>query len=723
MATVFLGHDLKHDRPIALKVLHPELAAMLGSERFLREIRIAARLTHPYILSLHDSGQVEGLLYYIMPYVAGESLRERLLREKQLSLEDALTTSREVADALSCAHRQGIVHRDLKPENILLSGGHAVVADFGVARAIGVASGEQLTETGLAVGTPAYMSPEQAAGEAVDARADIYALGCVLYEMLAGEPPYTGATAQVVIAKRFTEPVPRVRRLRETVPVAVEQALMKALAKAPADRFASAAQFVEAMTHAAGVPLPAQSVAVLPFLNLSGNPENDYFADGITEDVIAQLSKIRALKVISRTSVMPFKKREQSASDISTQLGVATLLEGSVRRARDRVRIVAQLIDAATNRHLWAETYDRELIDIFAIQSDVALRIAVALQAELSPDERASLKDHAAAGPSQNPEAYEAYLKGRFHWYQHTPENLEIALRYFELALQKDPDYALAHGAIADTWGGRTFLGLVAPREAYPAVRAGVLRAIELDDTIAETHDLMGRLQMWFEWDLETAERAFQRAIQLNANYADVRVFYAWLLNTVERWEEAKTQMARALELDPLNAFFQWSLGFGLFLQRRYDDAIDQFRRTLRMDPSVLLAHSGLWISLHQKNMHEEALREARKYFEALEDREVTDAMTSGFAEGGYARSMHLAADTLAERFSQTYVPPTRVARLYAYANESNLAVQWLEKAYAERDFEMVYLGIHPSWDNLRSDPRFQDLLGRVEFPTRSPTQ
>ena len=214
----------------------------------------------------------------------------------------------------------------------------------------------------------------------------------------------------------------------------------------------------------------------------------------------------------------------------------------------------------------------------------------------------------------------------------------EIALRYFELALQKDPNYALAHGAVADTWGGRTFLGLVAPREAYPAVRAGVLRAIELDDTIAETHDLMGRLQMWFEWDLKTAEQAFQRAIQLNANYADVRVFYAWLLNTVKRWTEAKTQIVRALELDPLNAFFQWSLGFGLFLQRRYNDAIDQFRRTLRMDPGVLLAHSGLWISLHQKNMYDEALREAKKYFEALEDQEVTDALTNGFAEGGHAR-------------------------------------------------------------------------------------
>jgi serine/threonine protein kinase/tetratricopeptide (TPR) repeat protein len=718
MATVYLAHDLKHDRHVALKVLHSELAASLGAERFHREIRLAARLQHPHILTVFDSGEAAGYPWFTMPYVEGESLRDRLNREHQLSLEDAIRIGREVALALEYAHQHGVIHRDIKPENLLLTkDGSTLVADFGIARALGGVDSE-LTGTGMAIGTPAYMSPEQASGARdVDARTDIYSLGCVLYEMLVGEPPYTGATAQAVIAKLFTEPVPRVRRVRDTVPVPIDQALRKSLAKAPADRFASAAEFAKGITHPAPIQVMAQSVAVLPFLNLSGDPENEYFADGITEDVIAQLSKIRALKVISRTSVMPFKRREHSVQEIGTRLDVAALLDGSVRRARDRVRIVARLVDAETGQHLWVETYDRELTDIFAIQSDVALRIAAALEAELSPDERARLKDHAAAGRSPNPEAYEAYLRGRFHWYQHTPENLDTALRYFQLALQKDPNYALAHGAIADTWGGRTFLGLVAPHEAYPTVRAGVLRAINLDDTIAETHDLVGRLKMWFEWDLESAERAFQRAIQLNSNYADVRVFYAWLLNTTERWEEAKTQVARALELDPLNAFFQWSLGFGLFLQRRYDDAINQFRRTLRMDPSVLLAHAGLWISFHQKNMDEEALREARRYFEALEDLEVTNALTRGSSVGGYPQSMRIAADTLAERFSRTYVPPTRVARLYAYANEGDLAIQWLERGYAERDFEMVYLGIHPSWEHLHSDRRFQDLWRRVKSP------
>ncbi len=412
--TVFLGHDLKHDRPIALKVLHPELAAVLGPERFLREIRIAAQFTHPYILSLHDSGQVEGLLYYIMPYVAGESLRERLLREKQLPLEDALTTTREVSGSVEL--RTHTCNRAGSPAENNSTGVPPWRHRIGVARAIGVASGEQLADRSRSRNAGLHARSRQQL--AVDARPHLPRWAACSHARRPPPSPLPAGARPVAIAEPFTAPNPAAFG---TASGAVEPALIKALAGPPTGR---SRNFVEALSHAAAVPSPAQSVAVLPFLNLSGNPENDYFADSITEDVIAQLSKIRALKVISRTSVMPFKKREQSALEIGTQLGVATLLEGSVRRARDRVRIVAQLIDVATNRHLWAETYDRELIDIFAIQSDVALRIAVALEAELSPDEQASLKNHAAAGRSQNPEAYEAYLKGRFRWYQHTPGNL-----------------------------------------------------------------------------------------------------------------------------------------------------------------------------------------------------------------------------------------------------------------------------------------------------------
>ncbi|MGH7630979.1 MAG: protein kinase domain-containing protein, partial [Gemmatimonadales bacterium] len=415
MATVYLADDLKHHRQVAIKVLRPELGYLLGPDRFTREIRIAAGLNHPHILPLHDSGEADGLLFYVMPYVRGESLRQRLGRERQLPISEAIGIARQIASALDHAHAHGLIHRDIKPENILLHEGVAMVTDFGVAVAAGPAPGDRLTASGLMVGTPAYMSPEQAAGErTLDARSDVYSLGCLLFELLAGEPPYTGATAQAVIAKRFTEPVPCVGRVRAAVPPEVEQAVTRALARAPGDRFRSAGAFADALTQPATLVRPAArpgrtSIAVLPFTNLSAEPENEFFTDGVTEDVIAQLSKIRALKVISRTSVMPFKRREQSLREIGAALQVATLLEGSVRRAGNRVRIVAQLIDAETDEHLWADTYDRQLTDIFAIQTDVALQIAAALEAELSPEERSRIRKE----PTRDVQAYQLYLLGR----------------------------------------------------------------------------------------------------------------------------------------------------------------------------------------------------------------------------------------------------------------------------------------------------------------------
>src|SRR5205823_2005018 len=381
MATVYLARDLRHGRAVAIKVLRPEIAAALGPERFLREIEVAARLTHPHILALHDSGQAGGFLYYVMPYIEGESLRDRLAREGPLPLEDALRITREVASALSYAHNHDVVHRDIKPENILLSGGEAVVADFGIARAITQAGGARLTETGLRVGTPAYMSPEQASGSGlIDGRSDVFSLACVLYEMLAGEPPYTGPNAQVVIAKRFTDPVPSVRRLRDTIPPTMDAAITKALAKAPTDRFATAAQFGEALEApaqrardtgrrtsrlAAGAGLaatlvvaaaglfvlsrphgtpalagpPGQSIAVLPFVNVSGAPQEEYLSDGISEELINALSKLPQLKVVARPSSFAFKGKNEDVRQIGQALQVATVLGGSVRRAANRLRV------------------------------------------------------------------------------------------------------------------------------------------------------------------------------------------------------------------------------------------------------------------------------------------------------------------------------------------------------------------------------------------------
>ncbi len=449
MAVVYLARDVRHQRRVALKVLRPEFGAVLGVDRFQAEIRVTANLQHPNVVPLFESGEAAGQLFYVMPFIEGESLRDRLTRERQLPVEEALRLTCEIADALSYAHSLGVVHRDVKPENVLLAGGHAVVADFGIARAVSAAGGPRITGTGLAVGTPAYMSPEQATAESqIDGRSDQYSVACVLYEMLVGEPPYTGPTAQAILARRLTDPMPSLRAARDTVPDHVEGAIRRALGRATADRFATMRAFAEALSTPVAAPPRPRSVAVLPFVNLSADPENEFFADGITEDVIAQLAKIRALDVISRTSVMPFKGRQQGLREIAARLQVATLLEGSVRRAGDRVRIVAQLIDAGTDQHLWAETYDRQLTDIFAIQTDVALQIATALKAELSPAERTRI----AREPTRDVQAYQLYLQGRHCLIRFTPDGMRQGIGYFEQGVARDPALAPAWAGIAFAW-------------------------------------------------------------------------------------------------------------------------------------------------------------------------------------------------------------------------------------------------------------------------------
>jgi TolB-like protein len=473
-----------------------------------------------------------------MPYVRGESLRQRLARERQLPIDDAIGLIRQVAAALDHAHALGLVHRDIKPENIMIHEGEAMVADFGIALADVAVAGERLTATGLMVGTPEYMSPEQAAGErTLDARSDVYSLGCVLYELLAGEQPYTGASAQMVIAKRFTDPVPRVRRLRPTVPPAVELALLTALAQVPADRFASAGAFAAALTAPdAGERRPA-SVAVLPFLNLSADPENEFFADGVTEDVIAQLSKIRALKVTSRASAMAFKKREQTLRQIGATLQVATLLDGSVRRAADRVRIVAQLIDADTDQQVWTETYDRKLTDIFAIQTDVALQIAAALQAQLTPEEKTRIRKE----PTKDVEAYQLYLLGKHCLARWTDEGVEQGLKHLEQAIVRDPDYALAHATVAHAYTNMGFgvAGSLPAAEAFRRAKVAVARALEIDDSLAEGHAMLGSLKFGCDFDWVGAEQEFKRAIELNPNSGDTYDVYGLMLSAMERYDEA----------------------------------------------------------------------------------------------------------------------------------------------------------------------------------------
>ncbi len=433
MATVYLAQDLKHDRQVAIKVLKPELAAVLGAERFLQEIKTTAQLQHPHILPLFDSGKADGFLYYVMPFVEGETLRDKLVRERQLGVEDALTIVRAVSGALDFAHQRGVIHRDIKPENILLQDGVALVADFGIAVAVTTAGGDRLTQTGLSLGTPAYMSPEQAVGEReLDARSDVYALGCLTYELLAGDPPFVASSAAAVIARHVTDNAPPITTVRRNLSAAVAAAVAKALNKAPADRPASAGAFAALLTTKApaGAEEPV-TLVVLPFVNRSPDPENEFFSDGLTEEVIADLSKIGALRVISRNSAMALKGTNKDTPTIARELGVSHLVTGSVRRAGNALRVTAELVEARSDAPLWSEKFSGTMDDVFAIQEEIARKIVAALKMTLTERESRQVAER----PIENPVAYDCYLRARQDMYVWTPEAATRAERLVDEAI------------------------------------------------------------------------------------------------------------------------------------------------------------------------------------------------------------------------------------------------------------------------------------------------
>jgi len=715
MATVYLADDLKHQRKVAIKVLRPELGTLLGPDRFTREIRIAAALNHPHVVALYDSGDADALLFYVMPYVRGESVRQKLVRQGQLPIDEAIGIVRHVAAALDHAHAQGLIHRDIKPENILIHEGEAMVTDFGIALVAGAAPAERLTATGLMVGTPAYMSPEQAAGEhALDARSDVYSLGCVLYELLVGEPPFTGPSAQMVIAKRFTDPVPRVRRLRPTVPAAVEQALLKALARVPADRFASAGAFAEALTAPAARERPPASVAVLPFLNLSPDPENEYFADGMTEDVIAQLSKIRALKVTSRASAMVFKKREQSLRQISDTLQVATVLDGSVRKAADRVRIVAQLIDVDSDQQVWTETYDRKLTDIFAIQTDVALQIAAALEAQLLPEEHTRIRKE----PTSDIEAYKLYLLARHCVVRWTHEGFELALKHLEQAVARDPNYALAYATMAYVYTdiGVGVAGKLPPDQAFRRAKAAVARALEIDSGLAEAHAVLGHIKYAYDYDWEGAEEELKRAIELNPNSGDAYDMYGLMLSALDRYDEAIEMQRRAHELDPLA--HRMDMATTCLRAGRYDEALSAVIKIVEVDPHVALAHATLGWAYLLKGMSEQGLAALERAVSLSPDSTMYLAqLGQAYARVGQTAKAREILQRLEEMAKDHYVSPYHLAYVHTGLGEQDRAMDWLERAYEER--AGAVFGIKGSFlfTTLRSHPRFNALLRKMNLP------
>ncbi|MGH7535454.1 MAG: protein kinase domain-containing protein, partial [Gemmatimonadales bacterium] len=636
-ATVYRAEDLKHGRKVAIKALRPESSfGHYEPQRFLREIRIAAGLTHPRILPLHDSGECDGLLYFVMPYVEGESLRDRLRREGPLTIDVALRITRAVAAALAYAHRNNVIHRDIKPENILLQEGEAVVADFGVATAICAASSESpyVTDRGLAVGTPAYMSPEQASAESgLDGRTDQYGLACVLYEMLAGEPPFAGTGPRETMARHAIETPVSVRVRRPNVPEAMDWALARALAKEPAERFPDVQAFVDGLVATVSDLVPvtsnardARAIAVLPFVNASADPDNEYFSDGMTDELITALTKVEGLHVASRTSAFALKGLREDVRALGARLGVSTVLEGSVRRAGSRLRVSVQLTSVTDGRTLWSERFDRETADIFAIQDEIARTIVETLRSTL-------LRDIGDAPPvryTANVRAYHLYLKGRFHWNRRTQEGIAEGIRYFEQAITEDPGYALAYTGLADSYALQVDYRGAPVREGMERARAEARRAIELDESLAEAHTSLGWVTFIYDWDWVGAEREFRRAIDLNPRYSVARQWHAWLLTAMGRVEEALAEGRRALDLDPASVSIRRSMGWLYYYARQPEVALEHLRRALAMNPSAEENHRLLGLSYLQLSLYDEA---AAAFREAIAVSESPALATAGLAQ------------------------------------------------------------------------------------------
>jgi serine/threonine-protein kinase len=716
MATVYVADDTKHGRQVAIKVLRPDVARSIGADRFLREITIAARLSHPHIVPLIDSGEADGLLYYVSPYLSGGSLRDWLDRERRLSFTDVLRIARQVASGLDYVHRSGFVHRDVKPANILFADGLALLADFGVAHAYRDHGFDVLTDGGIAVGTPAYMSPEQASGETnLENRSDEYSLACVVYEMLAGEPPFAGGGARALMARQVTEAPRSVRALRPDTPIAIDRALGKALAKDPAQRFASTVEFAEALEAEGGRvrAVRTRSIAVLPFVNASPDPGTEYFSDGVTDELIDALSKVEGLRVASRTSVFAFKGKPQDVRSIGTMLGVSVVLEGTVRTAGEQMRITAQLTSTDDGRLLWSQRYDRTVGDVFVLQDELARTIVDTLRATSFAD----LSEPPFQRQTTNATAYGLYLRGRYAWNKRSHEGVVEGIRYFEEAIAADPTYAAAYAGLADTYALQVDYRDMPVREGLERAKVYARKALALDDTLAEGHASLAWCLFIYDWDWEGAGREFRRAIELEPRYYVAHNWYAFLLASHGRVEEALVEGHISLELDPVSVSTRRSMAYLYFYARRYDQAEHHLGRTVAMNPTAEETYRVLGLVQAKAGRLDAAERTLREAVE-LPGSGTYSLATLGYAlaRSGKRADAEAVLGQLDVIARHHYVSPASFATVHIGLGDHGEALDWLERAHAERRGWLAYLRVNPVLDPLRSEPRFLALVEKMRL-------
>jgi serine/threonine-protein kinase len=782
MATVYLAEDLKHQRKVAVKVLKPELGAVLGAERFINEIRTTANLQHPNLLPLFDSGEADGLLFYVMPYVEGETLRARLDAERQLPVDETLRLISLMAGALDFAHARGVVHRDLKPENILLQAGQPIIADFGIALAVVEAGGERITQTGLSLGTPHYMSPEQAAGtQTVDARSDQYALGAMAYEMLTGEPPHTGPTTAALVARLLTEKPRDIRATRPAVPAGVDAAIQRALEKSPADRFPSCGAFAGALASAvlttatehalgadrvkpdrasspraasgrglpiigglvavavlviaalalsgrapfstgsgaeadaaAGATAAEQSLVVLPFTSVGGDTANSYFAAGIADELTSALMQIPGLRLAGRASAARVKEQGGGAREIGEALNVATVLDGSVRRAGDRIRVSAELTSAGDERVIWSQTYERALEDVFAVQDEITREIVSALRVRLTSSSAAG--GMSARGGTKNLEAYDLYLRA-LPLYKKRGGGLREAERYLADAVARDPGFARAHAMLASTLLAQPYFVPVNARDVAQRGRAAAQRAVALDDSLADGHQALAHAHAEAnEWN--EARLEYERAIALDPQHVEAHYRYGEMLYRMGLPRESLGHLEAANRLDPLYAQNNAYRSLTLAMIGRVEEAITIAERALALDPEHIQLNQWYALVLELAGRREEMVAQARRLI-ALPD--VTLARI-GSAAGILGRTgARDEARALLRRFEAlpAGTPERELALFYARMGLENLegAMTALQAASVNDPHRVVAYGMHNiAYDPVRSDPRFAAVLRQLNL-------
>ena len=723
MGTVFKALDTKLNRYLAIKFLQPHLSQNEeAKKRFIHEAQAASALDHPNICNIYEVGETEeGQLFIAMADYGPETLKDKI-KNSPLSIEEASNIAIQIAQGLQKAHSKGIVHRDIKPANISITeDGQIKIVDFGLAK---LAGRSMLTKEGSTMGTVAYMSPEQTKGSDVDHRTDLWALGVILYEMLAGECPFKGDYPQAVIYSIMNEePVP-LRKFNTSVPMELEAVVFQALTKEPAGRYQTSKELqedLEAVTKGLK-PLKtgqAQNIrmAVLPFTNLTGDIEQEYLSDGFTQEMISQLSNLHPeeLSVIARSSVMRYKKGDTPIDQIGRELKVDYVLEGSTRREAEQLRISVDLIQVRDQTQIWGDTYEREFSGILLLQSEVAKNVAKALSIKLLPSE----KDQLAKVRPVDPEAHEAYLRGMFHCMKVTPGDLDTAEKHFDLALEKDPLFAPAYVGRAFVWIVRNQMGSVPPEEAGPKAKAAALRALELDANSADAHHVLASVRTYIDWDWDGAGESWRRSLELNPNVALAQGLYAHFLAITGHVEEARVHSEKAAVLDPFNPLVQCWHAQVLYTQHRYDEAIAVAHEAQRIDPDHPIVGFTIWIIMHEKKgMEEEAFETIKAFMVAIyQDPRLEAALEEGYAHGGYAEAMKRGAESLIARLPEAFSLPNDIGNFYIAAGEKDKAIEWLEKGFEVHDPVSPYLSCLPLYDDIRPDPRFQDLLRRMNLP------